>query len=226
LPDSLLEAYTFDNAVRGQYCNFMVSRAYRRARMRLPARLRWTSPFGQKIELAETMDVSRGGLLLTSRRLHAPGVPLWVTFPYDTSLREGQPEVLARVVRCEDSSAAPMHFSLAIQFVGQARSACNGNGVRRDPERRGSPRRSLVQPIRVRLENVPWFEEAMSLDVSPRGMCFRGQREYAAGELLRIALVDASPASWPGSGEFRARVVRVAPVPRDVAVDVGVCRAT
>jgi hypothetical protein len=57
-------------------------------------------------------------------------------------------------------------------------------------------------------------------------MCFRGQREYAAGELLRIALVDASPASWPGSGEFRARVVRVAPVPRDVAVDVGVCRAT
>lgn len=204
----------------------MVSRAYRRVRMRLPARLRWTSPFGQKIELAETMDVSRGGLLLSGRESHAPGVPLWVTFPYDASVREGQPEVPARVVRCEELSAAPFPFSLAIQFEGQARFVSNGNGARRDPERRRSLRRSLAMPIRVRPENVPWFEEAMSLDVSPRGMRFRSQREYATGELLRIAMEDASSPSWPGSGEFRATVVRVAPVPDGVAVDVGVCRAT
>lgn len=194
--------------------------------MRLPARLRRTSPFGQKIELAETMDVSRGGLLLSSRELHAPGVQLWVTLPYDASLREGQPEVAARVVRCEQLSAAPVLFSLAIQFEAQARSPHNGNSARREPERRGSPRRSLSMPIRVHQENVPWFEEAMSLDLSPRGMRFRGQREYAAGELLRIALEDASSAAWPGSGEFRAKVVRVAPVQDGAAVDVGVCRAT
>jgi hypothetical protein len=204
----------------------MVSRAYRRVRMRLPARLRWTSPFGQKIELAETMDVSRGGLLLSSRELHAPGVPFWVTFPYDASLREGQPEVLARVVRCAELSATPPQFSLAIQFESQARSASNGNGARRDPERRGSPRRTLAVPIRVRPENVPWFEEAMSLDFSPLGMRFRSQREYAKGELLRIALEDASSASWPDPGEFRAKVVRVAAVANGVALDVAVCRAT
>jgi len=204
----------------------MVSRAYRRVRMRLPARVRWTSAFGQKIELAETMDVSRGGPLVSGSELHAPGVPLWVTLPYDASLREGQPEVPARVVRCEELSAAPLRFSLAIQFEAQAGAASNGNGAPRDPERRGSPRRLLAMPIRVRLENVPWFEEAMSLDLSPRGMRFRSQREYAAGELLRIALEDASSASWPGSGEFRAKVVRVAPVPDGVVVDVGVCRAT
>jgi hypothetical protein len=193
--------------------------------MRLPARLRWNSPFGQKIELAETMDVSRGGLLLSSRELHGPGVPLWVTFPYDASLREGQPEVPARVVRCEQLIAAPSLFSLAIQFEAQVRSVSNGNGARRDPERRGSPRQSLAMPIRVRPENVPWFEEAMSLDFSPRGMRFRSQREYATGELLTIELEDAFSVSWPGSGEFRAKVVRVAPVTGDVAVDVGVCRA-
>lgn len=204
----------------------MVSRAYRRVRMRLPARLRWTSPFGQKIELAETKDVSRGGLLLYTEELHAPGVSLWVTFPYDASLRQGQPEVSARVVRCGELSAAPLCFSLAIQFGAQARSAHNGNGARREPERRGGPRRSLAMPIRVRLESVPWFEETMSLDFSPRGMRFRSQREYATGELLRIALEDASSASWPGSGEFSAKVVRVAPVPDGIAVDVGVCRAT
>lgn len=204
----------------------MVSRAYRRARMRLPARLRWTSPFGQKIELAETMDVSRGGLLLSSMELHAPGVPLWVTFPYDASFREGQPEVPARVVRSEGSSAAPLPFSLAISFEGQARFVSNGNGARRDPGRRQSSRRSLAMPIRVRPENVPWFEEAMSLDLSPRGMRFRSRREYATGDLLRIALEDASSTSWPGSGEFRAKVVRVSPSGDGVALDVSVCRAT
>ena len=177
--------------------------------MRLPARLRWTSPFGQKIELAETMDVSRGGLLLSIREWHGQGMPLWVTFPYDTFFREGQPEMPARVVRCEQLSTAPFLFSLAIQFEAQARSAHNGNGARREPERRGGPRRSLAMPIRVHQENVPWFEEAMSLDFSPRGMRFRGQREYATGELLRIALEDVSSASWPGSGEFRAKVVEM-----------------
>ena len=204
----------------------MVSRAYRRVRMRLPARLRWISPLGQKIELAETTDVSRGGLLLSSRESHAAGVPLWVTFPYDASLREGQPEVPARVVRCEESDAAPVSSSLRIQFEVQVRAVSDGNGAQRDSERRQSLRRSLATPIRVRLENVPWFEEAMSLDFSPRGMRFRGQREYATGELLRIAIRDVSSASWPGSGEFRAKVVRVVPVPDGVAVEVSVCRAT
>ena len=204
----------------------MVSRAYRRVRMRLPARLRWTSPLVQKIELALTIDVSRGGLRLSGREFHAPGVHLWVTFPYDASIREGQPEVPARVVRCEELSAAPLHFSLAIQFEGHERSVFNGNGARRDPERRRSSRRSLAMPIRVRPESVPWFEEAMSLDVSPQGMRFRSQREYATGELLRIALEEASSASWPGSGESRAKVVRVASVPDEVEVEVGVCRAT
>lgn len=203
----------------------MASREHHRVRIRLPARLRWTTPFGQKIELSETMDVSRSGLLLSSRELHAPGVPLWVTFPYDHSVPEGQPEVLARVVRCGESSLAPGTFALAIHFERSARSS-NGHRAPRDPERRGSPRRSLAVPIRVRPENVPWFEETMSLDFSPRGMRFRSHREYAAGELLRIALEDASSTSWHGSGEFRAKVVRVSHSADGVALDVGVCRAT
>lgn len=194
--------------------------------MCLPARLRWTSPFGQKIELAQTMDVSRGGLLVSSGELHSPGVSLWVTFPYDVSLRDGQPEVPARVVRCGELSASSPHFSLGIQFDEHPHYVSNGNGARCDRERRGSPRRSLAMPIRVRPENVPWFEEAMSLDVSPRGMRFRSQRDYAMGDLLRITLEDASSAALPGSGEFRARVVRVAPAADGVALEVSVCRAT
>src|SRR3979490_3227781 len=78
----------------------MDSRDHRRVRMRLPVRLRWTTPFAQKIELGETVDVSRGGLLVSTKEPHASGVPLWVTFPYDASLGDGQPEMLARIVRC------------------------------------------------------------------------------------------------------------------------------
>ena len=228
--------------------------------MRLPARLRWTTPLGQKIELAETMDVSRGGLLLSSSELHAAGVPLWVTFPYDASLPDGQPEVIARVVRCDElpevrgepgaeKAAKPNRsarqssaksnqlaqvpivsedaraFALAIHFEGAARPASNGNRARCEPERRGNPRRVLAVPIRVRLEHVPWFEEAMSLDISARGIRFRSTREYATGDHLRITLEDAASAPWTGSKEFCATVVRVAPTGHGVAVDVAVCRA-
>src|SRR5260370_23380245 len=81
----------------------MDSRRHRRVRMRLPARLRWTTPFGQKIELAETIDASRSGLLLSTRETHSCGTSVWVTFPYDASLRDGQPEVAAHGVRREDA---------------------------------------------------------------------------------------------------------------------------
>ena len=194
--------------------------------MRLPVRLRWTTPFGQKIELAQTLDVSRSGLLLSSSESHAVGAQLSVTFPYDVSLRDGQPELLGRVIRCSELHTAPATFALAIHFEGPAHAGSNGNLARRDPERRGSPRCVLAVPIRVRPEHVPWFEETMSLDFSPRGMRFRSQREYAEGELLRIAFEDSSSTSWHGAGEFRAKVVRVCPAMDGVALDIGVCRAT
>lgn len=61
----------------GEYCNFLVSRAYRRVPMRRPVRLRWTSPLAQKIELAETMDASRGPAGVPARVLPCPTARLW-----------------------------------------------------------------------------------------------------------------------------------------------------
>src|SRR5260370_2004332 len=80
----------------------MDSRQHRRVRMRLPVRLRWTAPVDQKIELRETIDVSRSRLLVSTKESHTPGVTVWVTFPYDASLSNGQPEILARVARCNE----------------------------------------------------------------------------------------------------------------------------
>lgn len=90
----------------GSTVTFMRPREHHRVRIRLPARLRWATPFSQKTELSETLDVSRGGLLLSTKELHSAGGSLWVTFPYDASLPDGQPEILARVVRCGETLEA------------------------------------------------------------------------------------------------------------------------
>lgn len=77
----------------GSTVTFVVTRTYPRLRMRLPVCLRWTSPLAQKIELAETNGRFARGMAGFGQQLPAPGVALCVTFPYDASLREGQPEV-------------------------------------------------------------------------------------------------------------------------------------
>jgi hypothetical protein len=228
--------------------------------MRLPVRLRWTTPFAQKIELAETIDVSRGGLLVSTKVPHTSGVPLWVTFPYDASLGDGQPEMLARIVRCsevldvvratharkkvpsENAKAAersakleqiagalgicdaPATFAVAIQFEEHANGEWNGHAVRSEPERRGSPRRALAVPVRVRPAQIPWFEEAMTIDFSAKSLRFRSHREYAVGEELKIKFADSTRKPWPGNGEFSSKVVRVAPATDTFALDVSVWR--
>jgi PilZ domain len=77
----------------------MDRREHYRVQLRLPARLRWTTPFGQKTEVCVTVNVSRGGLLVPCQEAHSEGMSLWVTFPYDASILYGQPEILAKVVR-------------------------------------------------------------------------------------------------------------------------------
>ncbi len=238
----------------------MDSRERRRVHIRLPVRLRWTTPFAQKIELADTIDVSRSGLLVSTKEFHTPGVTVWVTFPYDASVPDGQPEILARVARCdevleairvtharekvqsasasEQERSAELHqrvrtlgvsdaratFAVAFHFEELPRDSSNGNAHRHEPERRGSRRRALAVPVRVHPERIPWFEEAMTIDISARGMRFRSHREYELGDHLKIAFVDLASAPWHGTGEFLSEVVRVSPVPGSIALDVSVRR--
>jgi len=238
----------------------MDSRQHRRVRLRLPVRLRWTTPFGQKIELADSIDVSRSGVLVSTKERHSKGVMVWLTFPYDDSLSDGQPEILASVVRCDEmlemmrsknarekvqtASAmeqersakldqltraigffdTPATFAVAFQFEEHAHSPSNGNAHRHEPERRGSARRTLAVPVRVQPERIPWFEEAMAIDVSAKGMRFRSHREYALGDHLRISFQNGVFSPWHGAAAFLSKVVRVAPVPGSVALDVSVCR--
>jgi hypothetical protein len=227
----------------------MDRREHHRVQLRIPARLRWTTPFGQKTEVCQTLNASRGGLLVPCNETHAPGMRLWVTFPYDASLPSGQPEILARVVRSASAeqrvhSASGGEKTLsanaeepawahglqnanesslpaaALCFEIAPRPVSNGNGHRRELERRISPRRRLALPIHVRPEHVPWFEETMTLDVSTEGLRFLSSREYELGQHLIVSFEPSASSPWPNAAEFRSLVVRVDPVPQSAALAV------
>jgi PilZ domain len=213
----------------------MDRRQHHRVRLRLPARLRWTAPFGQTTEIAETLDVSRSGLRLPCQDPHSPGVMLWVTFPYHESLGDGQPEIMARVVRLtnglegaqhthRETSTRELHESaLAVRFELALPSTPNG-GDGQAAERRASERRPIALPVRVRWGKVPWFEEAMTVDVSAEGLRFLSNREYQYGDELLVSFDPAVSAPWPSATEHRATVVRVEPLPESPVLAVTVRR--
>ena len=242
----------------------MDRREHHRVQLRIPARLRWTTPLGQMTELCETRNVSRCGLLVHCKQNHPPQTPLWITFPYDATLPFGQPEVLARVVRSELLAvrvAAP-HYAAAGQaserdietlqamdnlgahgemaFVSDValqleikahanklkngNAHGNGNGSPRQVERRTSVRRGVAVPIRVRLENVPWFEEAMTIDASSQGLRFVSCREYQPGQHLVVSFEDAILSPWPMAAEFHSLVVRVDALPQGSTLAVTIYR--
>jgi hypothetical protein len=304
----------------------MDRRDHHRVQLRLPARLRWTTPFGQKTEVCASVNVSRGGMLVPCREPHAECMTLWVTFPFDASLTVGQPEVLARVVRAvvmvrADAVAVGAkkkngngnghdngHHANGNEANGHSgngngngRKNGNGNGnghpgdeaavfrspsateaaalelarrtsdeqdaiettgvaatrgaevalveefltlvalrferapVRqlasahaivplRDVERRAATRRAMVVPVRVRTEQMPWFEETMTIDCSVDGLKFRSNREYVRGEFLIVSFEGAATSPWLGVTESLLRVVRIDSEPDVAELQVAVCR--
>ena len=202
----------------------MPSREHHRVRLRLPVRLRWITPFGQRSEICESVNISRGGLLVSCKEPHSPGLALWTTFPYDALMPDGQPEVPARVLRSEPgpNALAALHVAMRFERARQAISNGNGNGI--DLERRASPRRTLAMPVHVRPERMPWFEEAMTLDVSCEGLRFVSSREYARSDRLLVSFDPYASAPWHGRAEIPARIVRVERLPESSALAVTVER--
>lgn len=212
----------------------MDRREHHRAQLRLPVRIRWNTPFGQKTEICKTLDISRGGLLVPCLETHATGAPLWVTFPYDASLGDGQPEMMAKVVRAATPRNGNGHKpgglesngrAMALHFGSPERVPSNGNGhgFAQERERRENPRRGLAVPVRVRPEHVPWFEEAMTLDISEHGLRFLSSREYQEGQRLLIDFERMMAIPWP-HGETAARVLRIDTVTGSSALAVTVAR--
>jgi hypothetical protein len=82
----------------------------------------------------------------------------------------------------------------------------------------------LAIPVRVRPEHIPWFEEAMTMDMSPNGLRFLSSREYQIGERLLVSFEAAAPTPWPTTSETAARVQRIEPVLESAALAVTISR--
>ena len=216
----------------------MDRREHHRAHLGLPARLRWNTPFGQRTEIATTLDVSRGGLRVLCESAHSAGVNLWVIFPYDGSLDEGQPEMLARVIRsvpsvdgsannggernAEQGNVEGLKSIVALNFHPKLKARGNGSAPQR--ERRIATRRALAVPIRVRLQGIPWFEETMSADLSASGLRFVSNREYQLSDILFVSFDSNVSLHWPSETEIPFRVMRLEAAPQTTAVTVALSR--
>ncbi len=200
----------------------MQRRQHLRVRLRLPARLRWSAPLGQRTDRCETINVSRGGLLLACKEAHGTGHPLWVTFPFDPDDSGAQPETLARVVRCAESpgqnqaplpgrapSRLPAPWVVAMHFEGAAHSQSRRNGGVEATRSQNGAGSKIALPIRVRPEHIPWYEEAMTIEVSPDKLKFVTNREYTFGQRLLVSFVSGSELPWAGDSEWTTKVTGI-----------------
>jgi len=199
----------------------MQRRQHTRVRLRLPVRLRWVAPLGQKTEQCETRNASRGGLLLACHEQHPIGLPLWVTFPFDPAIPDAQPELLARVLRCEDHREDGYQVvEIAVHFESSLHGSIGKNIAKQPWAAPEENWRTLSIPIHVRQQHVPWFEEAMSIEVSPAGLRFVSHREYSPGEALLVTFPSLDSVPWDGEGEHAARVIQVERIPGSSSLSI------
>ncbi len=175
-----------------------------RAQLRLPARLRWRSPLGMRLQSAQTVNVGRGGMLIQCLEgcdLHSR---VWIAFPYDRKSASTQPETPAQVIRVTASARGGYQVALRLE---QPRSE---SGLKVARERRTSPRTRFALPIFVRAADSPWPEESMTQDVSHAGARFESAHIYSAGDAV---LAKIPWGEWEAAGEMNARIVRVEAAP-------------
>lgn len=171
-----------------------------RVPLTLPIRLRWQGALGQTIEVTQTLDSSRGGLLFFRTEALPVNARLWVTFPFAPNSTEAQPETPAHVVRVKTTPGGGQ--IVAIEFQKQARPGPSAAVM----NRRSSQRMALALPMTVRFHDVPWPEQAMTRDLSTYGVLFHTPRQYAVGDIVCVSIPHGV---WARRGEMEGQVVRV-----------------
>ena len=166
----------------------------------MPARLRWRGPFGMRLEMSQTLDVSRNGLLVDRPEPCEPLSHVWVLFPYESNGHGALQESPAHVVRVE--KARNGRYRVALQMDLPARSDHRPVAI----ERRSFPRMPFAVPIFVRPSGSPWPEESMTQDISRAGVRFTTARIFAAGDAI-VAKVPFG--DWSRTGEIAGNVMRV-----------------
>jgi hypothetical protein len=171
-------------------------------------RIRWRSPLGLQTEIAQTIDLSRNGILVPCSESWSEHTRFWVTLPYDANDATGlQPEMPARMARTAHSRSGAFLAALHLQL--------SHPGIRsKFDERRSSPRLPFALPITIRRDGAYWPESTMTIDLSYVGVRFEATHFYAYDDLVYVHIPSGS---WAERGEIPGRVLRVDPIGRDVA---------
>jgi len=153
-----------------------------------------------RLEITETIDVSREGLLLRRADPRAMPSRVWVAFPFDPAAAVAvQPETPARVVRSEPDPAGGCRLALHMELPQRETRPV-------ETERRKTQRIPFALPIFVRAKGSPWPEESMTRNISRGGAQFETSHVYALQELV---LAKIPWGEWAKTGEIPGRVVRI-----------------
>jgi len=176
-------------------------RKHPRARLSLPARIRWHGPLGMRLEQTSTIDMSREGLLLHRDEPCAVPARVWIVCPFDSATTAFvQPETPARIVRVQSDPAGG--FRVAVQLLPPAKEPA----YPRAQDRRTSPRLALALPIFIRSGDFPWPEECMTENVSQGGARFETSQVCSVGDMVRARVPWSE---WASAAEMTGRVLRV-----------------
>jgi hypothetical protein len=172
-----------------------------RAQLRMPVRLRWQGSFGMRLEVTETLDVSREGMLIIRSDPHGVSSRVWITFPFEPSTAVAvQPETPATVVRVQQEKAGGYRVALKLDLPKREISPPA------HIERRKAPRVPFALPIFVRPKGIPWPEESMTRDISKGGALVDSSHVYRVGDSV---LAKIPWGAWSNIGEIPGRIVRV-----------------
>lgn len=94
-----------------------------------------------------------------------------------------------------------------MHFEGPEHTSTRSNGRKGAQVNQNGSGNKISLPIRVRPPNMPWHEEAMTLEVSRDKLKFVTNRQYAFGQRLLIAFGGEAP--WTGDGEWETEVTGI-----------------
>ena len=183
---------------------FTERRTHPRAQLRLPARLRWQGPLGLRVEMTETVDVSRDGVLVHCKDPCQFLLRVWIVFPFVRGAGVSvQPETPGRIARAVPAIGGGYWVGVRVENadLGLKRPA--------EQERRRSERVLCALPIFIRLAEAPWPEESMTHDLSSQGAGLETSHLYSPGQAV-IAQIPWG--EWSMRGQIRGRVVRTEPL--------------
>ena len=161
-----------------------------RVRMDMPVRIRQMPPPREYMEIKNTLDVSRNGILFRTRERYELNSIIWVTMPYTAGSHQKDPEFPGTVVRVIKMPDGDTEIGVQFHSAHADRWHHSVYSVPGKPitstEKREKNRVRMTLPVRVRSGML--MDESVTLDVSRTGILFVSSQPYTAGQKVFVVV--------------------------------------